>query len=103
MQCQRKGKLGRSGIQGAGGESAGENIIVQGETGNTFYIMFSGTVDVFKDRVTPCHTFLGDKRVKEDAKNLGKMLSWTKLLLEVAGAKRDKKNEDASNIWKENR
>eukprot|EP00435_Cladocopium_sp_Y103_P059905 s740_g21.t1 len=27
----------------------GENIIVQGETGNTFYIMFSGTVDVFKD------------------------------------------------------
>jgi len=27
----------------------GENIIVQGETGNTFYIMFSGTVDVFKE------------------------------------------------------
>lgn len=27
----------------------GENIIIQGETGNTFYIMFSGTVDVIKD------------------------------------------------------
>jgi CRP-like cAMP-binding protein len=42
---------------------AGENIIVQGETGNTFYIMFSGTVDVFKEQ---SRTFvLGDKRVKE--------------------------------------
>jgi CRP-like cAMP-binding protein len=42
---------------------AGENIIVQGETGTTFYIMFSGTVDVFKEQ---SRTFvLGDKRVKE--------------------------------------
>ena len=27
----------------------GEQIITQGETGATFYIMFSGTVDVYKD------------------------------------------------------
>ena len=28
---------------------SGEQIITQGETGATFYIMFSGTVDVYKE------------------------------------------------------
>ena len=32
----------------------GEQIITQGDTGATFFIMFSGTVDVYKERFEPC-------------------------------------------------
>ena len=29
--------------------ASGEQVITQGQTGATFYIMFSGSVDVYKD------------------------------------------------------